>query len=216
MVAPASVNGGRGAKTCLLAIMKKYKEILTDDDPLEEKSDEEILALSVKHPSFFSVILDRYQEAFLRKAEFVLRNREDAEDIVQETFSKIYLHANKFKVRDGASFKSWGYKILLNTSFTRYKKMKRHSGAVFNPDPEWYEAMSDTKTKQFEKEELKDYVISVLSRMPDNLSRVLKLHFIEGRPQEEIARIEGVSVGAIKTRVHRAKKEFKKVNTAIS
>jgi len=191
------------------------------DDKLEEdfnmeKSDEEILALSQKQPYLFGILLDRYQDAFTRKAEAVLRSREDAEDIVQEAFTKIYMNAAKFQVQEGASFKSWGYKILLNTAFTRYQKMKKHRGAVFNPEPEWYEVMADTKTQQFEKEELKDYIISVLSRMPDHLSKVLRLHFIEGRPQEEIAKIEGVSVGAIKTRVHRAKKEFKKVNATIS
>jgi RNA polymerase sigma factor (sigma-70 family) len=204
------------AKTCkLLAFMNKHNEMLTDNDLLE-KSDEEILGLSIKNPNLFSIILDRYQDAFLRKAESVLHSREDAEDIVQETFSKIYLHANKFKVQDGASFKSWGYKILLNTAFTCYKKRKKDRGAVFSPDPEFYEAMPDKTSRQFEKQEVSDYLVSVLSRMPDTLSRVLRLHFIEGRPQEEIAEIEGVSVGAIKTRVHRAKKEFKKVNTAIS
>jgi RNA polymerase sigma-70 factor, ECF subfamily len=180
-----------------------------------EKSDEEILALSINHPYLFGILLDRYQDAFLRKAQSVLGNKEDAEDIVQETFTKIYRYAEKFQVQEGASFKSWGYKILLNTSFTRYQKMKKHRGAVFNPDPEWYEVMADTKTQQFEKGETEDYISSVLSRMPEHLGNVLRLHFIEGRPQEEIAKIEGVSVGAIKTRVHRAKKEFKKINVTI-
>lgn len=180
-----------------------------------DKSDEEILALSIKQPYLFGILLDRYQDAFIRKAESVLRSREDAEDIVQETFTKIYRYADRFQVQEGASFKSWGYKILLNTAFTRYQKMKKHRSAVFNPDPEWYEVMADTKTQQFEKEEMKDYVISVLSRMPEHLGKVLRLHFLEGRPQEEIAEIEGVSVGAIKTRVHRAKKEFKKINETI-
>lgn len=190
------------------------------DDKLEnnfnmEKSDEEILALSVRQPYLFGILLDRYQDAFLRKAVSVLGNKEDAEDVVQEAFTKIYINAAKFQVQDGASFKSWGYKILLNTAFTRYQKMKKHRGAVFNPKPQWYEVMADTKSQQFEKEELKDYIISVLSRMPQHLSKVLRLHFIEGRSQDEIAKIEGVSVGAIKTRVHRAKKEFKKVNATI-
>lgn len=180
-----------------------------------KKSDEEILALSIKQPYLFGILLDRYQDAFIRKAESVLRSKEDAEDVVQEAFTKIYRYADRFQVQDGASFKSWGYKILLNTAFTRYQKMKKHRDAVFNPDPEWYEVMADTKTQQFEKEEMKDYVISVLSRMPEHLSKVLRLHFIEGRPQDEIAEIEGVSVGAIKTRVHRAKKEFKKINATI-
>lgn len=180
-----------------------------------EKSDEEILALSVRQPYLFGILLDRYQDAFLRKAESVLHSREDAEDVAQEAFTKIYRYADKFQTQEGASFKSWGYKILLNTAFTRYQKMKKRRGAVFNPEPEWYEAMADTNTQQFEKEELKDYIISVFSRMPEHLSKVLHLHFIEGRPQEEIAKIEGVSVGAIKTRVYRAKKEFRKINETI-
>jgi len=50
----------------------------------------------------------------------------------------------------------------------------------------------------------------VFSKMPKHLAKVLHLHFIEGSPHKEIAEKEGVSVSAIKTRVHRAKKEFKK------
>lgn len=174
-----------------------------------EESDEEILALSIKQPDVFSVLLDRYQDAFLRKARSVVFSHEEAEDIVQETFTKIYVNAHRFKVQEGASFKSWGYKILLNTAFTRYQRLKRIRGAGADLDPEFYELLPDLESRQFEKEEVTDYVISVLSRMPDQLSRVLQMHFLEGKPQQEIADIEGTSVGAIKTRVHRAKKVFK-------
>ncbi|MCH7597604.1 RNA polymerase sigma factor [Patescibacteria group bacterium] len=185
------------------------------NDTISEKSDEEVLALSVSRPHVFEVILDRYQEALLRKAESILRSREDAEDIVQETFAKIYLNAYKFKIQEGASFKSWAYKILVNTAFTRYQKMKRERGVRLPLDPEIYETLRDTESRQFEKQEVSEYIISVLSRIPDHLSRVLYLHIIEGRPQEEVARMEDISVGAVKTRVHRAKKAFKKENAAL-
>ena len=185
------------------------------NDTISEKSDEEVLALSVRHPHIFEVILDRYQEALLRKAESILRNREDAEDMVQESFAKIYLNAHKFEVQEGASFKSWAYKILVNTAFTRYQKMKRERGARLSLDPEVYEMLRDTESRQFEKQEVSEYVISILSRIPEHLSRVLYLHVIEGRPQEEVARIEDISVGAVKTRVHRAKKAFKKIDAAL-
>jgi len=181
-----------------------------------EESDEEILALSIKQPDVFSVLLDRYQDAFLRKARSVVFSPEEAEDIVQETFAKIYVNAHRFKVQEGASFKSWGYKILLNTSFTRYQKLKKIRGAAADLDPEYYELLPDLESRQFEKNEATDFVISVLSRMPLKLSRVLKMHFLEGKPQQEIAQIEGTSVGAIKTRVHRAKKVFKEERNAIS
>ena len=184
-------------------------------DAISTKSDDEVLALSVSQPHVFEVILDRYQDALLRKAESILKSREDAEDIVQESFAKIYLNAHKFEVQEGASFKSWSYKILVNTAFTRYQKMKRERGARLSLDPEIYETLRDTESRQFEKQEISEYVISILSRIPEHLSRVLYLHVIEGRPQEEVAHIEDISVGAVKTRVHRAKKAFKKIDAAL-
>lgn len=186
------------------------------DSDVETARDEDILARSIDHPSLFKILLDRYQEAFLRKARSIIHSPEDAEDIVQETFTKIYLNASKFQVMEGASFKSWGYKILINTSLTHYKKRKRDWNAVADLDPEFYELLPDFKARQFEKEELIDYVVSIFARMPENLGRALKLHFLDGRPQNEVAALEGVSVGAIKTRIHRAKKEFRKVHEEIN
>jgi RNA polymerase sigma-70 factor (ECF subfamily) len=185
-------------------------------------TDEALLAHSLSHPTHFSEIMRRYEAPFLRKAESVLRNREDAEDVVQETFTKIYLHAKSFQVQEGASFKSWGYAILMNTAFTLYKKKKRKWAEGSELDPEWYEALPDLESKQFEKQELSDYLISLFSRMPEHFVRVLKLQFIEGKSQEEIAEAEGLTVGAVKTRVHRAKKALEdaaredKERTAIS
>ncbi|MEK7068379.1 MAG: sigma factor-like helix-turn-helix DNA-binding protein, partial [Patescibacteria group bacterium] len=68
----------------------------------------------------------------------------------------------------------------------------------------------------FERKELEDVVASVLTRMPAPLSRALASIFIEGKSQEEIAAREGMGVGAIKTRVHRAKKEFRRVYETIT
>ncbi|MBI2618336.1 RNA polymerase sigma factor [Candidatus Kaiserbacteria bacterium] len=182
----------------------------TTHTDLVGKSDEEILALSVAYPDLFSIILKRYQDAFLRKAQSILRSREDAEEVVQEVFGKIYLYADKFVVQEGASFSSWGYRILMNTAFTRYQKLKKERKVLQPLDPEVYETLSDTKMEQFERLELSDYVVSVLSKMPEHLARILTKHFIEGKPHKEIAEEEGISVGAVKTRVHRAKESFRR------
>jgi len=186
------------------------------ENETETRSDEEVLALSIKHPKEFEVLLLRYQDAFVRKAEGIVRSREEAEDIVQEAFAKIYLNAGRFKVVPGASFKSWGYRILINTALTHYQKRKRDWQVSAPLDPEYYEALPDTTMRQSEKGEARDYLISVLSKMPEHLSRILSLHFIQGKPQKEIAKEEGMSVGAVKTRIHRAKKEFKKVAADIN
>jgi len=197
-----------------------YSVGMTEHLSLEEKgegmSDEQILVASLSHPSLFALLVRKYEEPFLRKAMSIVHEREEAEDIVQEAFAKIYINASKFKTVEGASFSSWGYRILINTALTHYAKRKREGGRVVELDEEIWALIPDKNLRQFEKKEFVDEVASVLSRMPATFARVLASFFIEGKTQEEIAREEGVSVGAIKTRVHRAKAEFKKVYKAVT
>ncbi len=183
------------------------QQIYTDTG---DKTDEEILALSVRKPEHFKILLERYQDAFLRKAISILKNKEDAEEVVQETFSKIYIYADRFTVQEGASFSSWGYRILMNTSFTKYQKLKKDWNNLQKLEPEIYETLPDTKSEQFEKFEMSDYVVSILSELPEKFAQILHKHFIEGKPQKNIAEEEGITVGAVKTRVHRAKVAFRK------
>lgn len=176
--------------------------------------DEEVLTLSLAHPDTFAVLVDRYEAPFTRRARKILRERELVEDVVQETFTKIYLNAGKFKKVPGASFKSWGYKILLNTSFTLWQKRKRDREVFVELSPEGWEMIADAALAG-EGREMGDYVASILTRLPKHLSSVLSLHFLEGRSHKEIARQEGMSVGAVKTRVYRAKRAFEDIMSHI-
>jgi RNA polymerase sigma-70 factor (ECF subfamily) len=180
-------------------------------------ADEEILADSVKNPDIFEVIVTRYEDAFLRKARTFLKRQEDAEDTVQEAFVKIYLNAGRFKVQEGASFKSWGYKILINTCLTKATKLTKERGrTVFDDDPDFMEHLPDSSTVALEDRRLDlDAFLSVISRIPVVFARLLKQSVIEGKSSEQIAHEEGVSVGAVRTRLHRAKKEFQKVNSTL-
>jgi RNA polymerase sigma-70 factor, ECF subfamily len=196
-----------------------YSVDMKESTSLEEArdmSDEEVLLLSVQHPGFFALLVQKYEEPFLRKALRIVGGREEAEDVVQEAFVKIYLNAAKFKKQEGASFSSWGYRIVVNTALTHYQKQKRAGTNNVPLDEEIWALIPDKNLRQFEKKELTDMVASVLTRMPPLLARALTAFFIEGKPQEEMAIEAGVSVGAIKTRVHRAKIEFKKIYETIT
>lgn len=181
-----------------------------------ERSDEELLALSVSHPSVFAHLVRKYEEPFMRKALSIVRGREEAEDVVQEAFTKIYLNARRFKKQEGASFSSWGYRILINTALTHYARLKRKGAHTAQLDDEIWALIPDKNLRQFEKKELQDMIASVLSRMSPVFAAALSAFFIEGLSQEEIAKVEGVSVGAIKTRVHRAKDEFRRIYKSIT
>src|SRR5262245_55796805 len=93
-------------------------------------TDAQVLRDSQNEPWMFSVLVDRYQEAFLRRATYILRSEESAEDAVQETFLKIYKYGPRFSEREGASFNSWGYRILTNVCYDLAEKRTQDSARV--------------------------------------------------------------------------------------
>ncbi len=176
----------------------------------QDATDEAVLAASRQDPNVFSVLVARHESAFLRKAQSILYSREDAEEVVQDTFTRIYLYADRYHAQEGAVFTSWAYAILTNLCFTRYQKLKKLRGRTTELDPEAYERLRDD-TEFLEELTLQDQVLMVLAKLPEAAARVLRLQFLEGKTQEEIAQVEGASVAAVKTRVHRAKILFKEV-----
>ncbi len=177
----------------------------------EGLSDEEILALSRKNPDVFAVIVARYEDAFLRKAKSILWSQEDVEEVVQDTFTRIYVYADRFKPQEGASFSSWAYTILTRLAYTRYTKVRQRQGRTQDMDPEAFERLPEQSDFR-DTLVVTNEVLVALAKLPEQFSRVLRLQFIEGLTQEEIAQREDASIPAIKTRVHRAKKLFKQAH----
>lgn len=173
-----------------------------------ELSDEEILRLSQKKPDAFEALVVRYEDAFLRKAKNILFTKEDAEEVVQDTFTRIYIYADRFSPQEGASFSSWAYAILIRLCYTRYGKMKKIRERTQTLEPETYERLPDAGDF-LEDLSVRSEVLAALAKLPETAARILRLQFIEGKTQDEIAKIEGSSVPAVKTRIHRAKKLFK-------
>ena len=172
-------------------------------------SDEEILARSQGEPWLFSILLERYQEPFLRKAQSIIRNELDAEEIVQDAFTKIYVNAHRFTPQEGAKFSSWGYRILMNTAFTRYQKRVKEGQRFVNIDPE-FEQLIGEREHHVGFDEYRDAIDRVLARLPGHFSYVLRLHYLERWSHKDIAAETGEEVGTIKARIHRAKAAFRK------
>ncbi len=171
-------------------------------------SDEEILRVSVRHPDMFAVLVERYEKPFYRRACAIVKVHEDAQEVVQDTFTRIYLFTNKYHQQDGARFSSWAYTILNRVAFTRYQKLKHHNSTIAPITLEQYESLPDNKNDTFAKLTVRDEVLRTLSQLPEATARILRLQFLEGYTQKEIANKEGITLSAIKTRVHRAKKMF--------
>ena len=173
-------------------------------------TDAEVLARSRREPELFAVLVRRYEAPFLRRARAILRSPEDAEEVVQDAFTKIYLYADKYQPQEGASFSSWAYTVLTRVAFTRYAARRKEWGRVVELETEHYESLPDERAEFLEDLSIRDEVVAALAKLPETAARVLRLQFIEGKSQEEIAASEGFSVPAVKTRVHRAKKLFRR------
>ncbi len=178
-------------------------------DGAQDLSDEEILRRSRTEPWLFAVLLDRYEDAFLRKVQGILRDREDAEEVVQDAFTKIYVNADRFTPQEGATFSSWAYRVLLNTAFTRYQKLLKQGQRFTNIDPE-FEQFIGERHHHSGFEEDKDAVERILARLPGHLAAVLRLHYLERWSHKDIAEVSGEETGTIKARIHRAKAAFRK------
>lgn len=181
---------------------------LTNKDEKRPLSDEVLLSKSVLQPWLFAELVDRYQAAFTRKAQSILRDPRDAEEIVLDAFTKIYFNADSFVPQSGAQFSSWAYRILLNTAFTRYQKLIKAGQRFSEIDPEFEQFIaSEDKTVVNETE---DGVERILNRLPGHFAQVLRLHYLERWSHQDIADLTMENVGTIKARIHRAKAAFRR------
>ena len=176
---------------------------------LDQLSDAEVLTRSQKEPDLFAVLVHRYEAALLRRARTILKSPEDAEEAVQDAFTKMYLYANKYHAQEGASFSSWAYTILNRVAYTKYVARRKEWGKTVELEPEHYESLPDARAEFLEDLSIRNEVITALAKLPETAAKLLRLQFIEGKTQEEIAQSEDLSIPAVKTRVHRAKKLFK-------
>ena len=181
----------------------------TATDDAEEWEDEKILIESQSSPWLFSILVNRYEAPFMRKARSIVRNPLDAEEVVQDAFTKIYVNADKYESQSGAKFSSWAYRILMNTAFTRYQKLVKNNERFASMDPE-YEQHYGSWTLHSGFNNKQDAIERVLEQLPGHFAVVLRLHYLERWSHQDIADETGEKVGAVKARIHRAKEAFRK------
>lgn len=191
--------------------------LLKNCPDLTQLADEEVLARSIRSPSLFKLIIDRYQASFLRTSNRILKSEEDAEEAVQDAFVKIYKNAPKFRNVEGGTFKSWAFKILINTSINRYHVLKRESRILVEIEDNDKNVFNAPGLAEFNHQDLfweasvKAEIFKVLYEMPENLREALHKYYFEERSIKEIAEMESKTASAIKTRLFRARKYFKKI-----
>lgn len=168
-------------------------------------SDEKILKLSYRWPSHFGILFDRHQKRFLAIAKKNLRSKDDAEDVVQETFVRIYKYGEKFP-ENGGKFIPWSNTILRNCIADQINKYKKASiplsEEVENSTPD----LDQPKTGV--EEEHVGRVRFVLNKIGGKTAEIINLRYVLGKSFKEIGKILKIKSGAARVRFHRSKKIF--------
>jgi RNA polymerase sigma-70 factor (ECF subfamily) len=131
-------------------------------------------------------------------------DQDRAEDLVQETFSKAWANIDRFEV--GTNLHAWLFTILRNLFHSDHRKRKRE---VADPDGSYSERLVSVP-EQPGHVALRDLQFA-LECLPADQRRALMLVACEGLPYEEVARMCGVAVGTIKSRVNRARSKLAEV-----
>lgn len=138
------------------------------------------------------------------------RNRDDAQDIVQETFLRAFRFFDSFE--PGTNCKAWLFRILKNTYINKYRHDAREPETVeYDVIEEFYESVRADYTESTNGEEkffasmLGDEVTAALDSLPEDFRTAVVLCDIEGCTYEEIAAFLDCPIGTVRSRLHRAR-----------
>jgi RNA polymerase sigma-70 factor (ECF subfamily) len=149
----------------------------------------------------FRVLVDRHQQSIFRFALGLLGNWEEAEDVTQEAFLTAFANLSGYD-SSRAAFSTWLFTIARNRCLNLLKQ--RRPIALAEPDSMGDVALADPIVSR----EISQQLDRALAALPVEQRSAFVLAEIEELPYAEIARIEGTSVGTVKSRIHRAKQRL--------
>lgn len=161
--------------------------------------------MNLKNEKEFDSLFWEYKDMVYYTALRYLKRPEDAEEIVQETFLKVYLHFSRF--RKESSAKTWIYRIGLNEIFTRFRKERRNH--QFRVEFSDLEAVRQESEELFRLHLKKDF-LELIRKLPKKRGRVMFLRVLENLSFKEIGDILEISENSAKSIYSLGLKEIQK------
>jgi len=183
---------------------------------LAELEDAQLAAASLEGEArAFTVLADRYHARLLNFIHRMIGDRERAEDLVQETFVRVYRHLHRYD--QNRKFSTWAYTIAGNLAKNELRNRSRNPLVLFQTIKKNWDAdhrpleWEDNRYRPddlYRKRDLKDKVDRAVSELPEHHRVVFVLRELEGKTYEEISDITGVNLGTVKSRLNRARNNF--------
>jgi RNA polymerase sigma-70 factor (ECF subfamily) len=182
----------------------------------EQMTDEQLVQMSLQDEDAFYVLMKRYEPIMLRYIKRMTRiSREDAEELLQEIFIKIYRNLNGFDIN--LKFATWAYRIAYNEIVSQYRKKRRISLTESLDGDNESQPLVDFLAGTLDMEahylsrEIAAKVENALEELPSKYREILVLRYFEEMSYKEISDVLRKPPGSIATLVNRAKSKFKKI-----
>jgi RNA polymerase sigma-70 factor, ECF subfamily len=163
----------------------------------------------------FAELVRRYEGRIFRLAQHITQNREDAEDVLQETFMKAYEHLDQFK--GDAKFYTWIVRIAVNQALMKLRRRKTDKSVSLDEQIDTGEdtivreiaAWDEDPEQRFTREELHSILDRAIQSLDPPYRSVFVLRDIDELSTEETAEALGLSVPAVKSRLLRARLQLR-------
>ena len=143
----------------------------------------------------------------VRVAYGVLRQRSDAEDVAQEAYLRVFRGLAGF--RGDAQFETWLYRIVANAAMSHLRRVGRFGDLLADPEDERIEPPNTPSAGPADVAVDREALSRALEALPDSMRAVVVAKDVYGLSCQEIGEMVGASEGAIKVRLHRARKRLK-------
>jgi RNA polymerase sigma-70 factor (ECF subfamily) len=187
----------------------------------EVVEDRELVALArTGDEAAFRGLFERYYRRAYSLACGVVRNPDDALDVVQEAFIKAHRHIGKFE--GTSSFYTWLYRIVMNLAIDHIRRTRRVKSVDFNDALSHQDAdsvgedsllphiLDENPGKTLIRKEMREHIGAALAELSDNHRTVLIMRELEGMSYEEMAQAMKCSKGTIMSRLFHARRNMQK------
>ncbi len=159
----------------------------------------------------FQRLLKEYQKPLYNHIRNILLNHDDTDDVLQNTFVKVFQNLNKFKGE--SKLFSWMYRIATNEALTFLNQKAKKNG--ISSESLQNKAIDNLKADiYFDGNEIQIKLQKAIIQLPEKQQLVFKMKYFEELKYEEISEILGTSVGALKASYHHAVKKIEAIVTA--
>ncbi len=179
--------------------------VLRQTSKMEQKDDIWYIERVLKGDTqYFSYFVDKYKDIVYSISFKVLRNREDAEEMAQESFVKAFKSLHTFK--GNAKFSTWLYRITYNNCISEARKKKLR--LVSTDDVQISDEPEEMNFDGIPAENRAKYVKAALEKLPEDEYTLILLYYFEDKSVEEIGEITKMTESNVKVKLFRARKKL--------